>query len=506
MTNKRCFSSRARCFGCAALTFVSTLSSPALAAEPARGAQADAATHFERAVHLVNDGDLSGALAEFERARTLVPSSTVVAYNLGLLNARLNRPLSATRDLEQALSHPEALKPPEVERASLILRQQRDKIGQVTLTVNVKQGVVVLDNVEFARLPLSGALQVPSGVHVLGVISAGYAPLYREIFVSGRDSSPVSLELTPIEGLLAHVKITSAVPAAGVFIDAERVGETPLPSSLTLVPGAHHLELRRSGYISAFEALTLHEGAEANLSLNLRVDPEALARDGGRLEVIASENQVMKAVDGSSLSLLTAPILLPPGKHHLRLERAGFFPVERDVDVPSRLTHTINVHLQPTAETRAAYVDGAERTRFWSYAALGAGALFAVGGATVAIIEQGKLPAARQSYAAVEAARTPNSGGACDATRELSAMVKASCASELEEAADHVNHTSLGRTLGLAAAGFGGALLITGVVLRAVGDDPHKYDDSNQRSLLGSLRITPDVAPTGVMFAASGRY
>ncbi|HKO52675.1 MAG TPA: PEGA domain-containing protein [Polyangiaceae bacterium] len=468
--------------------------------------QAGAALHFERAVSLINDGDASGALVEFERARAFMPSSVVVAYNLGLLNASLNRPLSATRDLEQALAQPAALKPAEVERARTLLRQQRDKIGQVTLSTNVKRGVVVLDNVEFATLPLAGPLQVPSGVHVMGIISPGHAPLYREILVSGRESSSISLELTAIDGLLAHVRISSAVPAADVFVDAERVGETPLPATLTLIPGRHRFELRRRGYLPDARELTLQEGAEASLSLELRVDPHALALEGGRLEVVASEAQVLATIDGSRHGLLRGPILLPRGPHRLLLERNGFLPVERDVDVPSRMTRTINVHLLPTAETRAKYLAGAEQTRFWSYAALGVGALVAVGGATVAVIENSKLPEARRQFAAVEADRTPHSGRTCDATLELSPAVKSSCASDLDEAVSRVNGLSLGRTLGLTAAGVGGALLVTGLVLRVVGDDPHRYDEGADHGLLSSLRIVPSLAPNSLSVAASGTY
>src|SRR5271165_6830938 len=88
---------------------------PVLRAQSVDTARSEAAERFDRALRMVNSGDLSGGLAEFQRAYALVPSAVVI-YNLGLVNAALNRPVSAARALEKALSTPDALRPEYVQR------------------------------------------------------------------------------------------------------------------------------------------------------------------------------------------------------------------------------------------------------------------------------------------------------------------------------------------------------------------------------------------------------
>src|SRR4029077_8018132 len=116
-------------------------------------ARAEAAERFDRAIRLVNGGDLSGAVAEVQRGDALVPAPLVL-HNVGLVDAALNRPLEAARALRTVLANPSGLKPEYVARARTVLREQDDKIGQVVVTTNVKEGVVEVDNVEVAKLPL----------------------------------------------------------------------------------------------------------------------------------------------------------------------------------------------------------------------------------------------------------------------------------------------------------------------------------------------------------------
>jgi hypothetical protein len=203
--------------------------------------RAEAAERFDRALRLVNEGDLSGGLAEFQRAHVLMPSP-VLLYNIGLVHAALHRPVASARALEKALAHPEALRPNEIEQARQILQEQTDMLGHVDVAASVKEGIVEVDNVEVDKLPLAGPLDVAGGPHVIGVISPGYAPARREIVVAGREHAEVRLELVAIEGLLAHIAVRCRVPAADVLVDGERVGKTPLEASITVAPGTHRVQ------------------------------------------------------------------------------------------------------------------------------------------------------------------------------------------------------------------------------------------------------------------------
>jgi hypothetical protein len=486
----------------ALVTFAAT---PMAHADPLDSGRAEAAERFDRGLRLVDSGDLSGGLAEFQRAYSLVPSS-VALYNVGLVYAALNRPVDSAQALEKVLATPAALKPQDIARAQDVLREQGDKTGQVAVTANVKEGLVEVDSVEVAKLPLDHPLDVASGPHVIGVVAAGYAPSRHDVLVAGRERVEVRLDLTAIEGLLAHIALHSSVPAADVFVDGERVGKTPLESTVTVAPGTHQVEVRRAGYTPASRSIALQDGARGEVSLDPVVDHAALEREGGRLAIAASETQSVLSVDGTEIGLLTGSVELPAGPHRVRLERGGFLPADRDVDVPLGGTKAVSVVFEPTPETRAQYVAAAETRRTWSWVTLGAGAGIATGGVLLAVLEQNQLPGARSALASANASRVRFAMGACDPSENLSPATMATCDTTLNNAASRVDNLQLLRTVGWVVAGVGGATFVTGVALVLTADSPHKYDEKPVDRISVGWSIVPLVGPGGASVLAFRRF
>jgi len=54
------------------------------------------------------------------------------------------------------------------------------------------------------------------------------------------------------------------------------------------------------------------------------------------------------------------------------------------------------------------------------------------------------------------------------------------------------------------AAGVGGAVLVTGLVLLVTGDNPHKYDEKPSDEILGGWRVTPMIG-YGRLSLSAGR-
>lgn len=474
-------------------------------ADPLDQSRSEAADRFDRGLRLVNSGDLSGGLAEFQRAYSLVPSP-VALYNVGLVYAALNRPVEAKRALEKALATPEALKAENVARGQTVLREQQDKIGQVAISANVNEGVVEVDNVEIAKLPLGQPLDVATGPHVIGVVSPGYAPSRHEVLVAAGEHVDLHLDLVAIEGRLAHIALHGLVPAADVLVDGERVGKTPLESTVTVAPGMHQVELRRAGYLPAARSIALQDGARGDLSLDPTVDKGALAREGGWLAITVSETQSILSVDGTEAGLLTGPVELPGGPHRIRLERGGFLPAERDVDVPVGGSKTLSVVFEPTPETREQYVSAANSRRTWSWATLGLGAAVAAGGAILAIVEQNQLPAAKSALTSATASRVRFAGGACDPSQDLGPATMTACDSTLDDATSRVDNLQTTRTVGWVVAGAGGAMFVTGAVLVLTTPDPHKYDEKPVNQLFAAWRVVPQIGIRGGSVTAARSF
>lgn len=466
--------------------------------------RAEAAERFDRALRLVNSGDLQGGLAEFQRAYTLV-SSPIALYNVGLVYAALNRPVEAARALTTALARSEALTPENVTRAQQVLREQRDKIGQVEIALNMptlQNAVVEVDNVETAKWPMDRPLDVASGAHVIGVIAPGFAPARREVLIAGHELAQVQLDLVAIEGLLAHIALHGLVPAADVVVDGQRVGKTPLESTVTVAPGSHDVEVRRAGYASATRSLALGDGARADVTLDPVVDKGALAREGGWLDIKTSETQSVVSVDGTEIGLLVGAIQVPAGIHRLHVERGGFIAAERDVDVPRGGTETASITFEPTPDTRAVYVSAAVSRRTWSWVTLGTGLAIAAGGAVLALVEQNSLKAARSDLDAVNAEWANKGGGVCDPATDLKSM-QAICDARLNDATARVHNLQTMQTVGIVAAGAGGAIFLTGVVLLVTGDNPHKYDEKPPDPLFAGWKVAPQPGFRGLSLSLS---
>jgi hypothetical protein len=488
------------CVGLSLLAGSSRAGAQANVAQDLRDPRVEAAERFDRGVRLVNAGDLSGGLAEFQRAYALGPLP-VVLYNVGLVYAALHRPVDAARALAQAIVRPDALRADYVERARTVLREQLEQIGQVTISTNVRGGRVEVDNVEVAQLPLDAPLDVASGAHVMGVVAPGYAPGRKEVVVAARERVEVRLELIPIQGLLAHIAVRSRVPAADVFVDGGRVGKTPLEATVSVPPGPHHVEVRRAGYTTAARDVDLQEGAAAELTLEPVVDPAALAVEGGWMDIRSSEQQAVLRVDGEDVGLVGDRVRVPAGPHRIHLERAEFFAAERDVDVPRGGSLDVPIVFVPTPEMRVRYVAGAQSRRTWSWIAIGTGVALAAGGVTLALVEQAQIAGAQSNYDAAVAAYQAGSHQPCDPMAPSVFPYPDVCVARAQDALTRLNSLETTRTIGWVLAGAGATALVTGAVLLFTGDDPHRYD-SRPAALAPSWHLVPAAGAGGAFLLA----
>jgi hypothetical protein len=250
------------------------------------------------------------------------------------------------------------------------------------------------------------------------------------------------------------------------------------------------VEVRRDGYSPAAREITLGDGARGELTLNPVVDKSMLGRTGGWIAIATTETQSVVSIDGEEIGLLKGPLQVPAGAHRLHIERGGFLPAERDVDVPPAGTAAARVVFEPTPDTRAQFVSSAQSRRTWSWATLGVGAALAASGAALALVEQGPLQDAQSTLAAAQADLQPGSKGPCD-PKGVSDV--AACKAKVNDANAKVVSLQNAQTAGWVVAGVGGAALVAGAVLLFTGDDPHKYDERPTERLFGSWRVVPQV-------------
>jgi hypothetical protein len=400
--------------------------------------------------------------------------------------------------LDQVLASPGALKREQIELATHTRDEQKRRVARLAVTTNVPATVEV-DGLAAGQTPLAQPLAVASGAHIVTAVAPGYLPARKEVAVAGEASADVSFELLPTDAKAGHLIVKTALPDAEVLVDGQVVGRTPLPSSLTLVPGRRSVELRRAGYVPSQKQIELGDGASGTLAFDLEEDPATATEGWGYLVLSVSEDQAEVTIDGRSRGVYRQSLRVLPGAHLLRVERGGFEPIERITDIRPRAETLVRVTMQPTPDTRVAYVERTHRQCFWGRLSAGVGAAVA-GTATVFVLVNGKsLGNAKKERDAVDALFVRDSGRDCDPSLQQ----KDFCLQRQADAYDKTNKLQLQQNIGYVALGIGAAALVTGAVLLLSNDDPHKYDQ--RESELGLVPFGWAAAGGGGL-GLSGRF
>jgi hypothetical protein len=448
---------------------------------------------FVRGVERMRVKDYAGAVAEFQRAYEIAPYP-VVLYNLGIAYDALGRPVEAVEAMKAVIDKPGNLAPERLARARTIVAENEARVGELEVVVNEAGALLRVDDIDRGKSPLAAALRVRAGTHFVQAVKTGYVPVRREILVAGGDKKRVELTLERTELRPGQIWIRSKLPGAQIFIDGAKAGTTPLSQSISVMPGQHNVELRRAGYETDRQTITLGEGATATLRIELEPDRDAIDREGGRVKLTMPFEDAVVSVDGQSTGVYTGPIKLAPGPHTLRVERGGFVPTVLAIDVAAGGTTELAVDLEPTPEWLADKAD--EQQTYHIIAGLLTGFGVAGLGAGIGVTAWNET---RRNDAIDESRSETQPGGRCVLEDGSRANNQAYC----DELVQRLERTNDVRIPGYVTLGIGAALLVTGVTLFFVAPDPDDYhaehvDELARLRLLPMLSITPDEGLLGV--------
>jgi hypothetical protein len=431
-------------------------------------AQKEAARErFARGIERMRAGDHASAAAEFSAAYEVAPYP-VVLYNLGIAYQKLGKPVEAVTAMEKVLADPGTLSADRVAQAQAVMAVERKRIGTLAIAVTPGGAKIRVDGIDLPEG--ESRIRVTAGNHFVEAVLRGHAPARREIGVAGEAEVEVALSLEPTDVALAQLWIRSKLPRAEVWLDGARIGETPLRQSVPVLPGEHAVELRRHGYRTARDRIDLGAGATGEVSLEPLEDPDVIAAEGALLALDAeSARDLVLTVDGRRHGPYTGPFALAPGFHDVRVERAGFLPATLAVEVVAGTTVTRDVVLDPTPETVADHNRSVALFRGIGWTATALGALTLGGGIGFSVWNEGER-------SDLDAQLTPlvQPGGRClRSSADFDAAFCEGLASDLD--AGRRGGRTGRRPIGYALIGVGGALVITGVVLLAVGPDADRY-------------------------------
>ncbi len=258
------------------LTLLASLLAAPLPAA-AQGASPDAATgardHFRRGMRLYQDGNYSGALAEFQASYRLKPAGSTL-QNIALCQKQLFRYAEAAESLSVLLlsGHSAEFDTRELEEVQRTLDELQQFIGTVDLQVTPDHAQVTVDGRRLTLIQRREPLRLSVGEYRIRAEAPGYAPLERVVRVSSGAASKLTLTLTAVKGF---IDIQADNPDAEIAIDGKPVGSHRYSGPLE--PGRHRVQVVQDG------APTFEEVVEVKLgeTTTVRVGREGA---GGAVE------------------------------------------------------------------------------------------------------------------------------------------------------------------------------------------------------------------------------
>jgi PEGA domain len=206
-------------------------------------AKREARKHFDRAMELVEDGQLGEAVIEFRRSYELQPHYTVL-YNLGQAYTELAKPVEAADALQRYLQEGgKAIKPARRAEVERDIARQRARIATLEIKVQPEGAKVYIDGGEIGKAPLAASVSVGIGEHVVSATADGHEPAESKVTVAGEDRKTVELTLKPLAEKKAEpppAPASATLPAAAPAVSQPPV--TPATSATTpatpsLTPG-----------------------------------------------------------------------------------------------------------------------------------------------------------------------------------------------------------------------------------------------------------------------------
>jgi hypothetical protein len=189
-----------------------------IAPQPTRaGAKEEARKHYDRAVELVDDGQLAEAIIEFQRAYDLTKHFSVL-FNIGQVYVSLAKPVEAIGAYEGYLvgggkNIPKARRA-EVEKE---IARQKTRIATLVFRILPDGATLRVDGNDIGNTPVAQPLSVGIGEHVVSALADGHQPAEVKVTMAGEDRRTIELTLAPIPEKKVEPEPVAATVAAPVF-------------------------------------------------------------------------------------------------------------------------------------------------------------------------------------------------------------------------------------------------------------------------------------------------
>ncbi|HEU0035726.1 MAG TPA: PEGA domain-containing protein [Kofleriaceae bacterium] len=264
------------------------------------------------------------------------PDKAKVEKAIGVLEAEIKRIKDATPANAGSAAPP--VQPPSQEVQQLGDAKVR---GLVVIESEPQNATIYLDDRKkgaFAQTPWSGSLD---GDHKVIIEKRGF--MVSESTVSADPSKLFVLRaVLGKEDFMGWVDVTSNIPKSEVFIDDQAVGAVgKTPYSQYVKPGKHTFWVTSEGYDTYKEDIEVVPGGTHEIKAQLKGTPV------GKINVIGFGIEDSTIYVDGKLACERGPCLkaVPEGEHTIVVERPGYKPYARRVNIQAKTETNMKVTL-----------------------------------------------------------------------------------------------------------------------------------------------------------------
>lgn len=227
---------------------------------------------------------------------------------------------------------------------------QKAKKGSILVEADVVGAEVYIDGNKYQDVTPTLINDVIEGPHIIEVRKEPALPWKQTIQVVDGKTVKVSAELkATMAGPVGTIRVLSNIEGARVYLDGTDLGPAPIDIK-DVKPGEHVVEVKKDGYLTREERVTVSAGSAAVLKLDLQ--PVAATREMAKLKVVSPVPEALVFIDGERIGYVPQEKEVAPGEHFVVVTRAGYKKLEEKVTVQAGQERTITAELAAVGALR----------------------------------------------------------------------------------------------------------------------------------------------------------
>jgi len=227
-------------------------------------------------------------------------------------------------------------------------------IADLAIVSSPDGATVQLDGVNRSEKTPFTASALKPGTHTLIFTKPGYAPLTRTVEMAAGNNASINVSLAVAPTAIAF---ESTPAGATIFVDDEPTGQVT-PATVKLSAGAHAISIFKPGFDEGTGNVHLGDGETQHFSVVLQPGDRdtrirrlfAGAKDKGMIIVRSRPRGASIKLDDISVASTPARVIVRNGKAHLLVEKDGYKPYKREVQVEKGDVIVIDAILEPKGQ------------------------------------------------------------------------------------------------------------------------------------------------------------